>query len=85
MLIPVYIREGCLNYTNVLACFNLPDNTITVTQLGLTQSDYRLKCTLMHENRHAWQYATGFLNYLEGETFEQWFNRAEADAQAHSC
>jgi hypothetical protein len=83
--VPVVIQEGCGGLANVLGCFNLPGNYINVTQLGLSRGDAKLRCILMHENRHAWQYATGFLEYLPGETDTEWRNRAEADAVANSC
>ena len=85
MTVPVVIAEGCAGFANVLGCFTLPDNFVNITQFGLSRGDNDLRCTLQHENRHAWQYATGFLNYLPGETETDWRNRAEADARANGC
>lgn len=85
MTVPVIIAEGCGGVANVLGCFNMPDNFVNITQFGLSRGDNDLRCTLRHENRHAWQYATGFLNYLPGETEADWRNRAEADARANGC
>lgn len=83
--VPVIIQEGCGGIANVLGCFTLPDNYINITQFGLSRGDADLRCTLIHEARHAWQYATGFLNYLPGETEPEWRNRAETDARANGC
>ena len=83
--VPVNIREGCGGLANVLACFSQLENAITVTQLGLSQTDQKLRCSLTHENRHAWQYATGFLDMLPDETPEAWRERAESDARTNGC
>lgn len=84
MTVPVFIAEGCGAVAgNILGCYY--NGTVTVTQLGLSRGDNSLRCTLLHENRHAWQHATGFLEILPGETEVDWRARAEADADQNGC
>lgn len=84
--VPVYIEEGCGgNFTNILGCYHLDGSYITVTQLGLSRGDNGLRCTLLHENRHAWQHASGFTDFLPGENEVDWRARMEADAGANGC
>lgn len=83
--VPVYIEEGCSGLANVLGCYRFESVSISVTQLGLSSGDNSLRCTLLHENRHAWQHATGFTAYLPGESEADWRARMESDAGVNGC
>ena len=48
---------------NILACYIPQQNITYVTQLGLTQTDTMLLCTLRHEAIHKMQDDTGKIQY----------------------
>ena len=86
----VFIGEGCGNVPvpagwAVAGCFSTATNAINVTKVGLSRGDNNLRCTLMHENRHAWQYANGMFNRQSGESEDAARARLESDADANSC
>jgi hypothetical protein len=61
--VPISIGQ-CEGSERVTACYSVANKTITVTELGMSQDDDRLLCTLKHENRHVYQDRNNMINYV---------------------